>query len=393
MSKNLERDLPTITGRASRRAPHAPGDLPTQVMTRSRRRRTRAYALVAAAAVVIVAGGVGVAVRTVDDGGPTTAANPEPTPSPTAQDLQPVEKVWPKAVHTIPAKLPGGKKVRPKILIDDRTILLETWESFEKADAIYAYELDTGQFRKIADIRTPKGVFASGFVAGEGRIVWQTIEDKRTRFWSVPLSGGEPAAIPTDAPVEGRGDALVVARDKIAFSLHEGGVFTLPLKGGAVTPVAGAERHHILRWPWVGTPGEYTPDNETAFEEILNVETGQTSKALLRPGEKYVRCGVTTCTGWKGEGDYFFRLRDGSQERALTEWSPFGIAYDRFVTVHEPRANGQALLDLVSGESGDLGLRPDAKGQMNVVKLDVTNDRLVSYELKGKHVIIDLEMI
>ncbi|WP_188191388.1 hypothetical protein [Nonomuraea sp. SYSU D8015] len=392
MSDDLERDLPTIISRASRRAPQAPQDLPTQVMGRSRRRRARTQSLIAAVAVAIVAGGVGAGTRAMTDGGPVTAVDPTPTSSPTGQAPEPIEKVWPDAVYKIPAKLPGGKKARPQIFIDERTLLLETWESFEKADAIYAYDLDTGQSRKIADIRTPKGVFASGYAAGEGRIVWQTIDDRRTQFWSVPLRGGTPAAIPTDAPVKGGGDGLVVIGGKIAFSLSEGGVFTLPLEGGTVTPVEGAERHHILRWPWVGTPGSYTPDNEPSFEEILNVETGETSKALVRPGDRYVRCGVTTCTGTSGDERYFFRLRDGSLERALSQRPLFGAAYDRFTTVRLPNRNGEALLDLVTGESGDFGLRPDAKGRMISIQPDVT-DRLLSYELKGKYVVIDLAKI
>ncbi|WP_336216609.1 hypothetical protein [Nonomuraea sp. LPB2021202275-12-8] len=155
-------------------------------------------------------------------------------------------------------KLPNGRKGRPLTLIDDRTLLLETGQSFENADALHTYDLETGKTRKMTDIRTPKGVFASGYAVGGGRIVWQTIDNMKTSFWSAPLSGGQPTAVGTDTPIKGRGDGLVVAGDRIAFSLHEGGVFTLPLEGGAVTPVRVAERHHILRWPWVGTPRRTT---------------------------------------------------------------------------------------------------------------------------------------
>ncbi|GAA2671137.1 TolB-like translocation protein [Nonomuraea recticatena] len=395
MTVEPERDLSRVIARAAERAPRAPADYSTQILARSRRRKVRIQALLTAAAVVLVAGGGSVAVRATLSGEPPVAATPTPdaTPSLTMPMPAPVAQVWPQAVHTIPMKLPNGRKGRPLTLIDDRTLLLETWQSFEKADALYAYDLKTDQPRKITDIRTPKGVFASNYAVGGGRIVWQTIDKMRTNFWSAPLSGGQPAAVETDTPIKGRGDGLVVTGDKIAFSLHEGGVFTLPLEGGAVTPVEGADRHHILNWPWVGTPGQYTPDNEPSFEEILDAETGQVSKALVRPGEEDVRCGVTTCTGRRPDGSFFHRLRDGSSEQDLPERT-LGLAFDRFVTVHLHPRRGQVLLDLTTGRSGDLGLRPDAKGEVSSIQPGIDPyDRLVAYELEGRYVIIDLARI
>jgi hypothetical protein len=398
MSKDLENDLTRVIGRAAESAPQAPSDLPTQVMGRSRRRRTRTLASVtalAASAVVVVAGGVALSVRGLQEA-PQVAVEPAPAPSAERDTMPgPVEQVWPDAVRKIPAKLPEGRKLRPVIFLDDRTLLMQTWASHEKADALYAYELDTDLTRKITDIRTPKGVFASAFTAGAGRIFWQTIEDTRTRLWSVPVAGGEPAAVPTDTPIRQGADKLTVTGDRLAFSAFRGGgVFTVPLDGGAVTPVENAGRHHILSWPWVGTPGEYTPDEEPSFEELYNVETGELSKALVRPGDRYVRCGVTTCVGVNAAGKPFFRLRDGSQERELREGALHGLSQDRFMTVRLPRpAQGEALVDLVTGKSGDLGLRPDAKGQMVSVQPGITNDRLVWYELKDKLVIIDLARI
>ncbi|GII02862.1 hypothetical protein [Planobispora takensis] len=415
MSNDLEADLRAALGHAAERAPRAPGALSAHVVARSRR-RTRGRALVAAAAAVLVAGGIGVAVRGAGDDPASPAVDPArtasaevtqsaPSPSQEAAELpEPVEKVWPDAVWKIPAELPGGRKFHPLSFIDDRTLLLETWESFEKADAIYAYELDGGRTRKITDIRTPKGVFASGHTVGDGLVVWQTIDEgdgdetkgtRVTRFWSVPLGGGTPREIGTDRPVRGRGDELAVTGGRLAFSLHEGGVFTVPLGGGTVEPVPGAERHHILRWPWVGTPGEYTPDTETSFEELLNAETGERNTAVVRPGERFVRCGVTTCAGSRPDGTAFHRMRDGSRERDLPGGVAFtGLAADRFETVNLPMPpGGEYLHDLVTDKSGDLGIRPDAKGESISVQPGLGDGRLVSYPLGDEYVIIDLARI
>ncbi|MGI5287710.1 hypothetical protein ACQEVF_30840 [Nonomuraea polychroma] len=390
MTAEPERDHSRVVGRGAERAPQDPGDYSAQTLARSLWRRVRTQALLTAMAVMLVAGGGGVAVWATLSGDSPVAATPTPaaTPSPAMTRPAPVAQVWPEAVRTIPMKLPNGRKGHPRILIDDRTLLLETWQSFEKADALYTYDLKTGQTRKITDIRTPKGVFASGYAVGEGRVVWQTIDKMRTSFWSVPLSGGQPAAIEAETPIKGRGDGPVVIGDKIAFSLHEGGVFTLPLKGGAVTPVKGAERHHILSWPWVGTPSLDTPGNQPSFAEILNVESGKTSKALVRPDEEHVRCGVTTCTGWRVDRTFFYRLRDGSQERDLPQPTFGALVYDRFTTVLlEP--GGQGLVDLATGRVGDLGLY----GGSSINPGADPYDRLIAYELQGRYLIIDLAKI
>jgi hypothetical protein len=418
MNDDLEDVLRRTLGHASQRAPQAPSSLSAQITTHSLRRRARVQALVAAVAVAVVASGAVVAVRGSDSPAPTVVnptqapssatATPAPSGEPTSEapsgkqaseTHEPIEKVWPQAVWKIPAKLPGIRKYQPRIFIDDHTLLLETWESFEKANAIYAYDLDGGQVRKIADIRTPKGVFASGYTAGAGRIVWQTINQvdgsRATEFWSAPIAGGQPTVINTVTPVKGGGDHLTVVGDKLAFSVFEGGVFTVPLGGGTVEPVTGADRHHILRWPWVGTPGESTPNRETSFEDLFNVETGERSKAVVRPGEENVRCGVTTCTGDRQGSPSFYRLRDGSQERDLPGSAALGLGADRFQTVFSPRPRGgQYMIDLVTGKTGDLGLPPpDAKGQSISVQPGIGDDRLVSYPVKGEHVVIDLTKI
>jgi hypothetical protein len=381
VSTDLEDDLSRVLGRAAEGAPQAPTGFPGRIVARSRRRRARTWtqALVAAVAMVIV----GVTVRG------TGGAQPAQTKLP-----DPVEAVWPDAVWKIPKQLPNLPDFRPVTFIDDRTVLLWTPKSDWRTDAVHAYDLGTGRTRKIADIPSTQQVHASYYTVGAGRIVWETIDEKEhTRFWSVPVSGGKAAAIDTGGPVKGRGEGLTVVGDRVAFSLVEGGVFTFPLRGGRVTPVAGAERHHILRWPWVGTPSEYTQSREPSFRELLNAETGQASRAVVRPGESYVRCGVTTCVGMRPDDTRFYRLRDGSGERDLPGSPVLGLGDDRFMAADPPGpAAGQVLLDLATGKQGDLGLRPD-EGRMSGVEPGILHGGLVSYELNDQYVLIDLARI
>ncbi|MFF5207995.1 hypothetical protein [Streptosporangium sp. NPDC000396] len=413
MNDHLEDDLRRALGHASERAPHAPSSLSSHIVTSSRRRRTRAQALVAAVAVAVVAGGVGVTVRGVqgDPASPVVSPTQVPsaeitTPSPADEQApeapDPVEEVWPQAVRKIPAKLPDGRRFQPQGFIDDHTLLVQTQSSFEKADAIYAYDMDSAEVRKIADVPTPRKtvLFASDFTIGAGQVAWWTArktgDGEIADLWAAPLSGGEARLVASHR--NGKSGALdppaITGDGRIAFSFRQGdGVFTVPLGGGAVEPVAGAEKYHIMSWPWVGSGGKYNHSEKANFGELLNVETGEKRTVSINPGEWGLRCGVTMCVGRKSGGKPFSRLRDGSQERDLQDYPMMGLAADRFLTVHLPRPGGQVLHDLATGKSGDLGIRPNAEGVSVSVQPGRKDGRLVDYPLKGELVIIDLTKI
>ncbi|MFD2354687.1 hypothetical protein ACFSTC_43575 [Nonomuraea ferruginea] len=221
-------------------------------------------------AVVVIAGGVGAVVRGAgNDSGPAsgrseieitgdagepeaTSGGPfqgdrsgesEATPSgPLERDRQPpakippaLEKVWPDAVWRIPDKLPNGREYHPRAFIDDHTILVETWAGHEQANAIYAYDVETRKARKITDIRTSMGKHADGFQVVGDRVYFEAFGDSgASRFWWVPLRGGEPREIRMTETIRGRSDAFAVAGDRLAFSLGaNGGVYTVPIRGGA----------------------------------------------------------------------------------------------------------------------------------------------------------------
>ncbi|MBB5082680.1 hypothetical protein [Nonomuraea endophytica] len=156
--------------------------------------------LVAAVAVVVIAGGAAVALRGEPRQHPIPAIRPTPTLAPNTPTrftgAEPVEKVWPAAVTKIPGKLPGGAKIRP-----------------------------------------PKGVSISSWTVGTDRVFWSTVEAGGSGLWSVPLEGGSTKRLAT---VPGRVDTMVVAGDRLAVSLMDGGgVSTVPLGGGKMEAVRG----------------------------------------------------------------------------------------------------------------------------------------------------------
>ncbi|GAA3591426.1 hypothetical protein GCM10022419_087760 [Nonomuraea rosea] len=392
----VEETLRRTFGQAADQAPRLPPLLPERLEQLHRRKRGRVRMTLAAAAVVLIGGGTVAVVR----GGDTITAVPA-AESFSAKPPASVEKVWPQAVTKIPAKGPGGLGWQPVALVGDRTPLMVTSTAETGAAvAVYAYDLDKGVHQKIATMPEPgQHGFAGGFAVGSGHVAWWSgTKDRVAQLWSVPVSGGKPKLVGSQSIKEGDGsgiDKLAVAGDQIVFSLYTGGVFTVPLAGGTVTPVEGGAGMHLLAWPWIGTPGQGGEPHGTEYARILNVETGETRGAVTHPGENLRFCGVTICLGRTTKGGSFFRHRDGSGYKAAPGNAVLTSppVQDRFYPspYGDRRPAGVGLYDLDTGASGDLGLRPD--GQWIAVPSTDPSSLLLSYQLGDQLHLIDLTQI
>ncbi|GII97473.1 hypothetical protein [Sinosporangium siamense] len=423
MTDDVEAGLRSVLMRAAEQAPQAPGELSTRLVTVSRRRRrARLSGLAAVAAAVVAVGGVGVTWGVAAQPAPsplgqaTTAASVEATSpvSPVEEIAGPsgdlIEKVWPQAVRTVPKDLPGGEKIRPVEFIDDDTLLVTTWGSFERTNALYAYDLGSAALRKIADVPTPEGTvgFATDFTIGAEHVVWWS--QRRTGdidLWAAPLGGGEAKRVAVHNNGKGVEDdgvgiepPSVTGDGRIVFSYSmQAGVFTVPLGGGTVEPLAGGEGLYLLRWPWIGSVEveRHAHPDTPSFGELVNMETGEKRTAVVHPGEREVRCGLTVCTGLKSDGKAFYRLRDGSQEKeGGLRMSPGGLAYDRFLIATGRGSAGAMrvfLQDLATGTSADLGIEPDKDGSIGYPAIGAHTGRLYSYEVKDKLVLVDFGKI
>ncbi|MGW0481962.1 TolB family protein [Nonomuraea sp. NPDC003214] len=417
----LEETLRRTLERAADRAPALPAAVAARLAGPPPRRAPRAQALLAAAAVVVVAAGVSVAV-TAGLGGPAEprpagpaatasagVSTSEPTAGPTGEPtgeltgLQappPIEEVWPQAVHKLPAT--GGERLRPIQFLDDRTLLVSTWSSFEKTNALYAYDLGTRERREITKVPTPKGtvLFASDFRTGGDRVVWwNRLKDGATQIWSAPLSGGEAALVTTVRTDESGLDGVQIAGDRVVFSARSGGVHAAPLAGGPATPVEGGASMHVLEWPWIGEPGPYGQPVGPRFGRIRNVETGETRTVTTRAGDELLGCSITHCVGHR-KGAMFLRLRDGSGEQPLP--GSMGrmdrLAQDRFhVATLRDRTGfvAVALYDLAGGRSADLGIEAEQRENGFSVQSPGFDSagRLLSYEVGDTLYVVDVTKI
>ncbi|MFI6498052.1 TolB family protein [Nonomuraea typhae] len=425
---DLEDKLSRVLSRAAERAPRAPVGLAATVKTRHRRRRAWIAAVCAGAAVVLVAGGAGAVVSVLGaSAGPYPAVGVTKLPPP-------IEKVWPRAVHKIPAKLPDGRAYYPQLLLDDRTLLVMTGANDGKRQFLWSYDLGTGEPRRIAEIPPTKGsaIFADGVAAGGGDIVWwasykEAGSPRVARIWTVPVAGGRPRQV-TDVPLgnvmkQGHIGGLTVAGSDVVFAYEKGGVYRVPLSGGTPRPVKGAERHHVLQWPWVGVHR-----GKAVFRELLNAETGERRDAVVKAGEE-VRCGVDRCAGVAVRYKTvpvgrprdrsgkeikcgtrqcpdtvrvqtvlrrFVRDRDGSHERELPATFQVGddAGLERFFKVDVMGPGNQPILTLYdadTGRSADLGIRPAAGGTTAIP--DGGLDRLMTYPMKKDMYVLDLAAI
>ncbi|MER5419295.1 TolB family protein [Streptosporangium roseum] len=433
---DLEDKLSRVLSGAARHTPQAPAGLLAAVKARHHRRRARAAAVLAAAAVIVVAGGAGAtvsALRATAAPHPATGATGAATP-PAGEIPPPIEKVWPQAVHKIPARLPDGRAYYPQLLLEERTLLVMTGVPDGDRQFLWSYDLVTGEPMKIAEIPPTKGsaIYADGVAAGGGNIVWwasykEAGGPRVARIWTVPATGGRPRPV-TDVPLgnvmkQGHINGLTVVDSDVVFAYEKGGVYRVPLSGGRPQPVKGAERHHVLQWPWVGVH-----HGKAFFSELLNAETGERRDAVVKADEE-VACGVERCAGIavryktvKVERPRdrsgkeircgtrrcpdtaqtqtvlrrFVRDRDGSRERELPPGFQLGddAGLERFFKVGGMGPGTQRVLTLYdadTGRSADLGIRPNAKGSMPIPNGGL--DRLMTYPIDNEMYVLDLAAI
>ncbi|GAB2865073.1 hypothetical protein GCM10027176_78520 [Actinoallomurus bryophytorum] len=402
MTEELETALARTFKNAAERAPKAPLGIGLEPRTR---RAPRGYSRMAltAAAVAVAVGGATLGGRTLLSGAHssgTTARHPSAAASPALHrpkkaKVPPIQQVWPKAAHQIPDTLPNGHAFRPEAFVDDHTLLVSTESSFEKSNALYAYDLRTHHTRLITQVVTPPKtkMFASNITVGDGYAGWALAGDYGTEIWAAPLTGGQAHLVTrtnTRPPSQ-----LTISGGKAIWSAHvTGGVYQAPIGGGAAHEVPGSRSMYILAWPWIGSPpGQVaSPKKGVVFAKIKNVLTGETRSATLTDQASW-KCGLTWCTG---EGPNFVtevQRRDGSGRQAIPSGdstSAIPPILDRFVITF-PSGGTIAVYDLRTGRIGDLRTSP-RKNNAYLVPQDPAN-RLYTAFTAGGYVVVDLGAI
>ncbi|MFF0311681.1 hypothetical protein ACFYSC_29950 [Streptosporangium sp. NPDC004379] len=401
------------------------------------RRRRPGPVLAAAAAVAVLAVGSTLAVEGLSSGSgssgqasseapvqkrtpaPRSAASVPPEPGTTDEVAPPPAKVWPDAVHTMPTKLPDGRKMLPELFLDERTLLVRTGRKDvgNRPDEFWAYDLGSGSARRLVDLAPPAGTtHIRSAVSGEGRLAWATVRWKDLRsfvdVWTAPVTGGTPRRIASFPQTMKYGDLdmMEIADGHVVWSrVVKGGVYRVSLSGGKTTMVPRSQGYHLLRWPWAGSGSGRDPQSD--FDRIVNLVNGEKQGVVKTGKERISGCGVTWCALTRpaagGGAEVVARRRDGSGERVIPG-GPRGFpALGRFLTFPQYGTLGAGtgdqqsrivLYDLATGRVADLGFRDrrmdrGRSSHLEDTYLDHTAPGLLDYVLNGRRVVVNLAAI
>jgi hypothetical protein len=284
-----EEDLVRVLRRASDQAEPAARPLTELVAARRRRRRTRRRTLLTAAAAVLIAGGTAVAVSDRDD---RTAS---------VQDLEPVRKVWPEGISTLPIRAPDGMARRPVLSLGPDEVLLATdrvWSGPRRLDVLHR---TTGAIRTLGTVPPEE---ARSYAANDTQIAWNATNNT---VWLIPRKGGKARRLATSVDAE----RLALSATHLYWSRAEGGISRIPLTGGRSERVAAGL--HLRTWPWAV---RYAPGVRRNQDLLVNLATGERRAVRAPKDARALTCGPEHCVGVQG-GRAFVQRPDGGGHRTL----------------------------------------------------------------------------
>ena len=328
MNDRDEAELIRTLARAAEAAPEPAGDL-VGTIHRRRRQRTRRRvqsALAVAGMIAMIGGGTAVARGTFSNGGgegqvvskatatsPSAEHSPTSTASPTGRPrgtvVRPAAEVWPSAVSKVPVQATDGWRYRPVTGLSATKLLLTAESSFEKAGRLEVYDTTTRTSTVLANMPAAgvKGYFVQGYEVGADSIAWwgstPNNSDQWVDFWVMPRSGGTPQRVGEVTGDLARVERIGVTSDSFVWSLTIGGVYHMPIGGGAPERIKGTEGLHLLSWPLavdVGRKENGSLDkNQT---RVVDLETGRVTQGKAPDGVKSFRCGPIWCFGESEDG-------------------------------------------------------------------------------------------
>jgi hypothetical protein len=376
-------------------------DLSAHVETRHKRRRT-ARRSASAAAVALVVVGTALGLQRLGGERPRPAAQSEVVP---VKSALPLEQAWPEAVRKVPALTRHGRPLNLLEFIDDRTVLATTTRKDTKAKnemerderivtGLYTVDLDTNAVTELTDYRVPAGAIAiDDIVVGDGHVALRVTLKQHSEIWALPLGSG-PMSRLTDGPTWTADHDEVhlnrIADGAVYWMLNSGGVFRMPLVGGAREQLSASG--NIVSWPWVGGPQSQDSAAEPAYGDIRNLLTGE-KRGFTAPGRW--SCGVTWCVSTAEA-----RTRDGSRIwKAPTGWEfvlpGMGPSQGRFVNLAKTSTHGvdPLMLDLETGKAGRIPLYHDPDDGTSYTLLGTPDERLTSQQTRTGEIVLDLSKI
>ncbi len=414
MTSDLEERLTRALARAAEDAPLPAGDPVGAVRRRQRRRRRRRAGAAAACAVAVATAAVLTGTR---------LAAPAPPPEyvfspdriPDFADLPGPQRVWPDAVHRLPARLPDGSRYSVvAVLGGDRHLVTRNVQSGEAAPSVF--DTRRGTVTVLDSPALTAGLAMSRILMARevnGKAVWFLEGSRDNRIgreaWAAPLDGGPPIRL-TDLP-DGSAPRFAAAGDAVMWEQEAPGshrspegpsvsIRSVPLTGGPAVDVPDTRDRQLAdAEPWITDQRLDGGAAPKTSGELRNVVTGERVRWTAAADLQYVRCGPAWCTGGASGDRIGLQSPDGGGRVDLPvggEWSPTGdgrlaVGHLRVPggTAHVvwDRTTGRAATVSVQGESGSAlsadGLIPSADFEPEVLTVAASDDELVVLDLRA----------
>lgn len=324
-------------------------DLLAGVAARRRTRTRRRLGMLAAVTAVAVAG-AGTALARGD-----RAPNPGDVATTTTEWLppgvDPVGRLWPAALSTMPIKRAEGWTYLPITALSSTEILVAVEAVPNIPRRFEIYDLSRRTTRQVTSFPPVTGTNATvREPATDGvSLVWFAFSRQKgkhpvTEFWVAPLKGGRATSIHA-RPGNFQTEAVAVDGENVYISQRKDGISKIKGPGTLNRPDL-----RLAVWPWAGDQ----PVGPRANQSVLvNLKTGESRKVNAPEGAKGLRCGPVWCYGLDGAGQGFAQRPDGRDHRALPGFGQFATdrpypVLDRFVK------SGRLIADLETGRTAQV---------------------------------------
>ncbi|MGR6913262.1 TolB family protein [[Actinomadura] parvosata] len=299
---------------AGEHAPDDAGGLLAGVALRRRRRARRRLGVLAAAAAVVVLS-VGIRGVVLSGGGEGDVATP-PTGTP-RPGSGPVERVWPRAVFTVPTKNASGDVRLPLTGVSATKVLLLSRPA-RKSPQLEMYDSATGETRVLAELPSTQKHMVPSVAADGVNIVWYIRGRSSAEIWTIPLVGGEPTAVTGLSGDRADVEALSVNGGQVIWSERSGDVWRVPLTGGgAPERIPSGNGLHLLRWPWASDAPAGPDTGDRSQTEVVDLTLDTRIPITVPAGVKGLRCGPHWCSGRDAKGVFVQRISGRDVHRGL----------------------------------------------------------------------------
>jgi LSD1 subclass zinc finger protein len=280
------------------------------------------------------------------------------TPSPSAVSTG---DIWPSAMTTIPAAASDGLAYTPVTALSATELLLRADTSFDRGGRLEVYDTAAGTTRVLGDMPQPAGArdyYPQAIEPGPEHIAWWAQDvraQKPTDMWALPRAGGQAVLLARLSGPAAAVERLGVLRDRIVWSVRQGGLYAVPISGGAPQALPGTDGLHLVSWPWASDVRRYDTDLNQSV--LVNLETGERTPLTTPSGARGMRCSLNWCVATLEGRTVVWSLPGGESRAVRGPLTPASqMRADRFINL------GATVHDLVTGQSVEIGLKKSPGG-------------------------------